>query len=177
MNCARFIRKKSIFLAWVLVPVGLLLGVEAAAYAFLQRQHLAYAKNQTLREIIPQMALTAREFDQFILSYEPAHPADMHERILQRINRAAQSAALPLSTIHVNQKQPEGSTRVRCISLQVKGSGTPEQICAFLNYIKSTDPFLYESSVQLASSGRDRTNIPFEAVLSKIYLCEKRGDQ
>lgn len=178
MDSAKFIRKRSVLIAWLAVPLLLAGLLDRFAYSFLERQRLSYVRNKTLERIIPKMARVAGDFDEFIRPYRKSSGSDLssQDKTIELLNQAAATASLTLTSINLKEETPDLSPDCVRINFQIKGEGTPREIGAFLNKVKTEDPQIYESRIVAVHDSRNLGKFQLEAVLSKVHLRSLRGE-
>lgn len=172
MDSARFIRNKTIMSAWLVTPLLLTAILDRAAFSYLERQKVSCIRNQALKKIIPEMTEAAENFNSFILPYQSDdnQTTSVQDNIIRQINNAAGRAPLTVTAIKLNQDLIAKDPRTVRIDMLVKGEGTPSEITAFLNHIKTTDPQIYETRISIIHTGWETSLFQLEADLSRIYI-------
>lgn len=175
MDSARFIRNRTLLIAWIATPLIMTALLDRGAHSYLCRQHLACVRNQTLAKVIPQMQHARNLFDSFIQPYRPENnpSISIHDQTLQQISKTARAIPLELSSVNLKQTPAPNSPGIVQINMQVKAMGTPREITEFLNRLKSDDPQIYESQVTIVRNHREDDRFQLEAELCKIYLQPK----
>ncbi len=174
MDSAQFIRKRTVFAAWVIVPLGLAALMNLGARSFMERQQLSFHQKQAMERLIPDMRLAAGEFDTFISAYEIASTGtSIEDANIKRVNDSAEATDLVITSINLTQDAADKTPGYIRINMHIKGIGSAFDIASFLKNIHTGDAAIYQKEVRLSRAGLNEALFEVEVVLSKIYIDPK----
>ena len=176
MDSSRFIRRRSVFAAWILIPLALIALVDMASRNVQERLRITFDQQQTLDRLIPQMAEAAEQFDVFIAPYISAKGklTSVENVSIDLINQSAGSASVTITSINLSQDPVDKKTGTHRINIHIKGEGTAQSLAAFIKNIKINDPFIHEDQVLISRVRRHESRFLLETTLYKIYI-ERTG--
>lgn len=168
MDSAQFIRKRGVFIAWLMVPLVAALLVNRAAHSFAERQSIRHTQLKKLEQITPKMVIATSDFNALTAPYK-LQPA-VGDVNIALLNDAAEQCGFTLTSINLSQKADEENPGTVRIDMSLKGEGSARNLAAFLRELKIRDPFIYESQILISSAVSDTSVFKIEAVLSKLYI-------
>lgn len=172
MDSAQFIRRRSVFIAWVIVPLALAALTTISAHSFMERQQITLVQKRTLQRVIPDMILALEEFHDFIAPH--IIPIDaitsIEDASITLLSAAAEQAGFTLTSMGLAQTPVDKAQGIVRIDIHIKGEGTGHNLISFLQGIKAKDRFIYETQVSISTAGRNTPLYKLEATLSKIYI-------
>jgi hypothetical protein len=170
MDSARFMRKRSVLAAWLIVPALLALITELGSAGFRDYQKMAAQRSRMLEALVPQMNAENLRFEKFLADYQiSADPGEsVEDAFINLINATAEDAGCTVSSVKLVQEPVDGAPGMTRIRISLEATGTGRAVANFLKNIKNTDPRIYEERVLVMRSAEDADDLQIEADLGKI---------
>ena len=171
MDSTIFIRRRRVLAVWLLVPVLVIAVAEIGARSFYNYQQASYLRKQALDKWIPDMIVEEAGFDRFVKGYllNTTKALSIEDSSIELVNEAADAAGFKITSIDV---VPERDAKLNIINVAVNlnGIGTCRSVIAFLQQVKTQDPFFYEKRIDMTRTDENRDILRVEAQLGKIYI-------
>lgn len=178
MDCACYIRKKSVMALWVITPLTLCMVIWASAFAVVTHQQHLEVKIAALEKMIPQMEEALQAFEPFARDFmvSAGTRTSLEDLHLMLIGKAAERTHFALSAVNLAVEPLNGGTdgAVR-IRITVRGNGTCYDITAFLNAIRELDPSIYERQLTVTPDSSAAGQLILDAELNRVCFRTPRG--
>ena len=172
MDSAIFIRKHSVFIAWLIVPLVLIILTYYSTALFTTQQNTLLSQCQMLQKIIPKMTAAAISFNEETSPYAllPDKNTSIEDINIALFNDVAEQTGFSITSINLAQKTGEELPGIVQIEVNINGEGSSRELIAFIKEVKTRDPFIYENNVLIFNSGNQKQEMELEATFNKLYI-------
>lgn len=171
MDCTPFIRTRWLPVAWIAVPLLVLVGFGLAVNGFLRHQLISFDQRKTMAAMAPELERAAVDADRFLDRFRLNAPAgtSAQDFFIGMVSSAAEQTGFLTESIYVDQQTLDDVAGVAKVIIRLRGTGTARQTAEFLNSVYEADSMLSIDTLKMAPSGKSPQILSVETDLIKIY--------
>lgn len=173
MDCAPFIRSKTILISWITVPALILIVINMAVNGLFAQQLTSFEQKSSLMRLIPAMQQEADNASVYLDTFRVSPSSGtVREFYITLINRIAAESGMQVDTITLDQDSLNQELGTAKVILHLQGQGTCRQIAGFLTHLKQADPLVFEDNLVIdpATRAEDQGSFKFSTDLIRIYV-------